>query len=172
MTPSASIYYSALSLALLPSGISNNPMEPMPPLLPLPRPTCSSSSYLSAMTQALRSYYHGQNTTTHITDHIHQSRRRRSLCKIKLDDWIFLDWFLKSLLPIIAKDVASERPQSEEEAILKSQQFDLIYAQSGYLYTIYLTPLTTIPPSTIRRGHPTLPTASLAVSPRSLNHFP
>ena len=77
-----------------------------------------------------------QNTATHITDHIHEWRRRRSLCKIKLDDWIFLDWFLKSLLPIIAKDVASERPQSEEEAILKAQQFDLIYAQSGYLYTI------------------------------------
>ena len=77
-----------------------------------------------------------QNTATHITDHIHEWRRRRSLCKIKLDDRIFLDWFLKSLLPIIAKDVASERPQSEEEAILKAQQFNLIYAQSGYLYTI------------------------------------
>ena len=54
----------------------------------------------------------------------------------KLDDRIFLDWFLKTLLPPIAKDVASERPQSKEEAILKTQQFDLIYAQSGYLYTI------------------------------------
>ena len=62
-----------------------------------------------------------QNTATHITDHIHEWRRRRSLCKIKLDDRIFLDWFLKSLLPLIAKDVAAERPQSEEEAILKAQ---------------------------------------------------
>ena len=77
-----------------------------------------------------------QNTATHIIDHIHEWRRRRSLCKIQLDDSIFLDWFLKTLLPPIAKDVASERPQSEEEAILKAQQFDLIYAQSGYLYTI------------------------------------
>ena len=51
---------------------------------------------------------------------------------------IFLDWFLKTLLPPIAKDVAYEHPQSEEEAILKAQQFDLIYAQSGYLYTIIL----------------------------------
>ena len=41
---------------------------------------------------------------------------------------IFLDWFLKTLLPPIEKDVAYERPQSEEEAILKAQQFDLIYA--------------------------------------------
>ena len=49
---------------------------------------------------------------------------------------IFLYWFLKTLLPPIAKDVASERPQSDEEDIVKAQQFDLIYAQSGYLYTI------------------------------------
>ena len=73
---------------------------------------------------------------THITDHIHEWRRRRSLCKIKLDDRIFLDWFLKTLPPPIAKDVTSKRPQTKEEAILKAQQFDLIYAQSIYLYTI------------------------------------
>ena len=77
-----------------------------------------------------------QNTTTHITNHIHEWRRRHSLCNIKLVESIFLDWFLKSLLPPIAKDVASESPQIEEEAILKAQQFDLIYAQSGNLYTI------------------------------------
>ena len=47
-----------------------------------------------------------------------------------------MDWFLKTLLPPIAKDVASEHPQSEEEAILKAQQFDLIYTQSVYLYTV------------------------------------
>jgi hypothetical protein len=28
-------------------------------------------------------------------------------------------------------------PQSEEEAISKAQQFDLIYAQSCYLYTLF-----------------------------------
>ena len=60
------------------------------------------------------------------------------MCKIQLDDSIFLDWFLKILLPPIAKDVASECPQSKEEAILKAQQFDLIYAQSRYLYTVIL----------------------------------
>ena len=49
-----------------------------------------------------------------------------------------MDWFLKTLLPPIAKDVTSERPQSKEEAILKAQQFDLIYAQSGCLYTVIL----------------------------------
>ena len=79
--------------------------------------------------------YH-QNTMTHITDHIHEWQWRRSLCKIRLDDMIFLDWFLKTLLPPIAKDITSEHPQSKEEAILKAQQFDLIYAQSGYLYNV------------------------------------
>src|SRR5713226_6972161 len=54
----------------------------------------------------------------------------------QLDDRIFLDWFPKTLLPPIAKDVTSKCPQFEEEAILKAQQFDLIYAQSGYLYTV------------------------------------
>ena len=49
-----------------------------------------------------------------------------------------MDWFLKTLLLPIAKDVASEHPQSKEEAILKAQLFDLIYAQSGYLHTVIL----------------------------------
>ena len=69
-------------------------------------------------------------------DHIHEWCHHSSLCKIQLDDRIFLDWFLKTLLPPISKDVAYELPQIEEEAILKAQHFDLIYAQSGYLYTI------------------------------------
>jgi hypothetical protein len=49
-----------------------------------------------------------------------------------------LDWFLKSLVFVIAKDVSSTFLQSEEEAINKSQQFDLIYSQSGYFYTVLL----------------------------------
>ena len=61
-------------------------------------------------------------------DHIHEWLRRRCLCKIHLDDRIFLDWFLKTLLPPITKDVLFEHPQTEEESILKAQQFDLIYA--------------------------------------------
>ena len=62
-----------------------------------------------------------QSTTTHITNHIHEWQRNRSLCKIQLDDRILLDWFLKTLLLPIAKEVAFEHPQSEEEAILKAQ---------------------------------------------------
>jgi hypothetical protein len=72
----------------------------------------------------------------HISDHIHEWHRRRSLCKAETTKEQRLDWFLKSLVSILAKDVASTFPQSEEEAINKAQQFDLIYAQSGYLYTV------------------------------------
>ena len=56
------------------------------------------------------------NIWAHKTGHIHEWLRRRSLCKIQLDDKIFLDWFLKTLLPPIAKEITSE-----EEAILKYQ---------------------------------------------------
>jgi hypothetical protein len=77
-----------------------------------------------------------QTSATHITDHIHEWCRRRSLCKAKTTKQQCLDWFLKSLVSLLGKDVASTFPQSEEEAISKAQQYDLIYSQSGYLYTV------------------------------------
>jgi hypothetical protein len=77
-----------------------------------------------------------QTLATHIADHIHEWRRRRSLCKAETTKQQCLDWFLRSLVSLLGKDVYSTFPQSEEEAISKSQQYDLIYAQSGYLYTV------------------------------------
>jgi hypothetical protein len=77
-----------------------------------------------------------QTSATHIADHIHEWRRRRSLCKAETTKQQCLDWFLRSLVSLLGKDVASTFPQSEEEAISKAQQYDLIYAQSGYLYTV------------------------------------
>ena len=47
-----------------------------------------------------------------------------------------MEWFLKSLLPYISKDVSTFGVTFEEEAIFKFQQLDLIYAQSGMLYEI------------------------------------
>jgi hypothetical protein len=78
-----------------------------------------------------------QTTAIHIVDHIHEWRQRHSLCKEKTTKEKRLDWFLKSLVPVISKDVASTFTQSKEKDIIKAQQFDLIYAQSGYLYTIF-----------------------------------
>ena len=47
-----------------------------------------------------------------------------------------LEWFLKSLLPYIAKDVSTSGVQNEEQAIFRAQELDLIYAQSRLLYEI------------------------------------
>jgi hypothetical protein len=77
-----------------------------------------------------------QTSATHIADHIHEWCRRRSLCKAEATKQQCLNWFLKSLVSLLAKDVAATFPQSEEEAISKAQQFELIYSQSGYLYTV------------------------------------
>ena len=47
-----------------------------------------------------------------------------------------MEWFLKSLLPYISKDVSTSGVTTEEEAIFKDRQLDLIYSQSGILYEI------------------------------------
>lgn len=47
-----------------------------------------------------------------------------------------MDYFLKSLLPLIIEYVAISIPDSKEVAILKSHQYDIIYAYLRYLYTI------------------------------------
>ena len=75
-------------------------------------------------------------SATHITDHIHEWRQRCGLCKEETTKQQCLNWFLRSLVPLLAKDVASTFPQSEEEAISKAQQYNLIYSQSVYLYTV------------------------------------
>ena len=77
-----------------------------------------------------------QSTSTHISDHIHEWRRRRRLIKAAIPGEFVADWFLKSLLPAIAKDVAMSGAITEEELILRAQQLDLIYAQSGTLYEL------------------------------------
>ena len=47
-----------------------------------------------------------------------------------------MDWFLHTLLASIGKYVASHFPQTEEAALQIALKYDLIYAQSGYVYTI------------------------------------
>lgn len=47
-----------------------------------------------------------------------------------------MDWFPRSLLPAIGKDVASHFLQTEESTLQIALQYDLIYAQSGYVYTV------------------------------------
>ena len=47
-----------------------------------------------------------QNTSTHISDHIHEWRRQRRIIKAPILDQLLADWFTKSLLPSITRDVA------------------------------------------------------------------
>ena len=61
----------------------------------------------------------------------------RSMCDgPSFEDCVYLDWFLRTLLTPIAKDVTSHFPQTKEAALQTALRYDLIYAQSSYVYTI------------------------------------
>ena len=81
-----------------------------------------------------------QTSSTHIIEHIHEWCQRRSLCKVDATPQQCLNWFLKSLVSLLAKDVVATFPQTEEESISKAQQIELIYAQFRYLYMVLLDP--------------------------------
>ena len=48
-----------------------------------------------------------------------------------------MEWFLKSLQPDISKDVSLSGVFSEEQAIFRAQQLELIYSQSGVLHKYF-----------------------------------
>ena len=77
-----------------------------------------------------------KNKATHILDDIQEWRRWKSLIKATIPPEFLLEWFLKSLLPYISKHVSTSGVTSEEESILRAQQLELIYSQSGILYEI------------------------------------
>ena len=55
-----------------------------------------------------------QNTSTYISDHIHEWRRQRRLIKAPILDQLLADWFTKCLFPRIACDVAINGTITEE----------------------------------------------------------
>ena len=61
-----------------------------------------------------------QNTSTHISDHIHEWRRQRRLIKAPIPDQLLADWFTKSFLPPFAQDVAMGSTINEEQAISRA----------------------------------------------------
>jgi hypothetical protein len=73
----------------------------------------------------------------HISDHIREWRCRKSLIKVPVPPAFLLEWFLKSLVPQLSKDAVTSRFFSEKDAIMRSQQFELIYSQSSLLYNIF-----------------------------------
>ena len=75
-----------------------------------------------------------KDTSTHISNHVHEWRRRHRLVKAPLPDNILVDWFCKSLLPKIAKDVTLGGAVTKYQSIHHAQHLDLIYSQSSTLY--------------------------------------
>jgi hypothetical protein len=86
-----------------------------------------------------------QGIDTHISDHIQEWRRRRWLFNTPIPLAFILELFLNSLHTPISNDVATSEVFKEEEAIFRSQQIDLIYAQYGMLYHLL--------PSALRLTH-------------------
>jgi hypothetical protein len=56
------------------------------------------------------------------------------MIKVIILDILLAEWFTKSLLPLIARDVAMGGAVTEEETIARAQYLDFIYSQSGTLY--------------------------------------
>jgi hypothetical protein len=78
-----------------------------------------------------------QTKVVHISDHIQEWKRQKSLIKVPVPPTFFLEWFLKYLVPQLSKDVVTSGVFSKEDAIMRSQQLELIYSQSGLLYEIF-----------------------------------
>ena len=69
---------------------------------------------------------------------------------------LLADWFKKSLLPPIARDVAMGGIVTEEQAISRAQYLDLVYSQLGTLYDLIPhAPRPTIDPSRLATKIPT-----------------
>jgi hypothetical protein len=75
-----------------------------------------------------------QTKGTHISNHIHEWRRRRRLITLELPDQLLAEWFTKSFVKKISKDIAMGGVVTEEQAISHAQYLDLVYSQMGTLY--------------------------------------
>ena len=95
-----------------------------------------------------------QTKADHIFDHIQEWRCRKCLIKVPVPPAFLLEWFLKSLVPQLSKDVATSGVFSEEDAIMRAQQLELIYSQSGLLYEILPDAPRSILDNTRQRARP------------------
>jgi hypothetical protein len=83
-------------------------------------------------TEILRSFK--QSSTTHISNHIHEWRRRQRLIKLDLPDQLLAKWFTKSLVNKISHDISIGGVFTKEQEISCAQYLDLVYLQTGSLY--------------------------------------
>jgi hypothetical protein len=99
-----------------------------------------------------------QSSSTQISDHIHEWRRRRRLIKVPLPNQLLAKWFTKSLIGPIAHDISMGGVSTEEQVISRAQYLDLVYSQTGTLYDLILDA-----PHPYTNPTPTPPMASHAV---------
>jgi hypothetical protein len=64
-----------------------------------------------------------QTIVDHISDHIQEWRCQKSLIKVPVPPSFLLEWFLKSLVSQLSKDVATSEVFFEEDTIMRAQQF-------------------------------------------------
>jgi hypothetical protein len=93
-----------------------------------------------------------QSTATHISDRIHEWRHGRRLIKLDLPNHLLAEWFTKSFVNQISRDIAMGGVVIEEQAISRAQYLDLVYSQTGTLYVLlpdaprpYTTTISTTP---------------------------
>jgi hypothetical protein len=77
-----------------------------------------------------------QTKADHISNHIQEWRHWKSLIKVPFLLAFLLEWFLKSLVPQLSKDVATLGVFSKEDTIMRAQQLELVYSLSSLLYEI------------------------------------
>ena len=77
-----------------------------------------------------------QDTTTHISDHIDEWRHRNHLIKFNIFDQLLTEWFTKSFIAPISRDIAVGGCVTEEQVIARAQYLDLVYSQCGTLYEL------------------------------------
>jgi hypothetical protein len=68
-----------------------------------------------------------QTKAYHISDRIREWWHWKSLIKVPVPPNFLMEWFHKSLVPQLSKDVAMLAFFSEEEAIMRAQPLELIY---------------------------------------------
>lgn len=77
-----------------------------------------------------------QNIATHISDHIHEWRCRHRLIKFEIPDEILTEWFTKSSINQINKDIAMGGYVTKEQVITRARYLELVYSQSDMLYDL------------------------------------
>jgi hypothetical protein len=78
-----------------------------------------------------------QSKATHISNHIHEWRSRRCLIKLNLPDELLAEWFMKSFVNDISKDISMGGVVTEEHVISRAQYLDLVYSQMGMIYDLF-----------------------------------